>query len=384
MKRKALILALLALPLVAHAAPSDELAKTKAEIKASEETQKKIAVDQENVEAELTEIQEKLVKAAAQIEANDAQLAEAEKKMKALEAELAAKEKAFIASKKKLDGLSRMAIRLSRTPPQAMVLMPADGRERIQAAHALAIISAEIRTRSQLIEKEMAALNELKIKVADDKARTEKIRNANKENKKTYEAALKNRKQLQAKLAQNRAAEEAKVAALAKKARSLEELITSLEREAKKPKKPERNVVSDSSISGETGKLRDIERAKGKLRVPASGRVVTSFNEKDATGNPSKGITISTRGGSPVVAPYDAEVAYTGTFLNYGKLVILKHSGDHHTLLAGVGRIDVKNGDFLLEGEPIGAMDGGDGRKLYVELRDHNQTVDPAKWMRGL
>ncbi len=86
-----------------------------------------------------------------------------------------------------------------------------------------------------------------------------------------------------------------------------------------------------------------------------------------------------------MTAPFDGEVVYTGPFLNYGQLVIIRHSDDFHTLLAGLVKIDVNVGQFLLEGEPIGAMGESDsGNRLYVELRHKNQPIDPAPWINGL
>lgn len=386
MRLKALLLILCALPAFALAATPDELAKTKAAIKASEEKQAKLAVDQEKVEAELADLQEKLVKSAAQLQANDAQLDQVQKKLKDLEKQQADKQKEFAAKKQKLDGLSRMAIRLSRTPPQAMVLMPADGKNRIQASRALKLISAEMKTQADAIAKDMDNLKILQAKTEEERVKVESIRSANKEEKKSFEAALKNRRQLRDKLASARTQEENKARELAKKAKSMEELMAALDKESRRTQRPGKEVSSGGGISGQAGRLRSFEDAKGKIRVPASGSVVTGYGEKDENGSTSKGIVIATRAAATVVAPFDAEVAYTGTFLNYGKLVILKHGGgggNFHTLLAGLGRIDVKTGDFLLEGEPIGAMDT-DAKRLYVELRENNQTVNPKPWMRGL
>ena len=66
-------------------------------------------------------------------------------------------------------------------------------------------------------------------------------------------------------------------------------------------------------------------------------------------------------------------------------MVIIHHSDNFHTLLAGLQKIDVEVGQFLLEGEPIGAMgDDADEQELYVELRKDNQPIDPAPWMSAL
>ena len=94
---------------------------------------------------------------------------------------------------------------------------------------------------------------------------------------------------------------------------------------------------------------------------------------------------IETPASAGVVAPYDGEVVYAGLFRDYGKMVILRHSGDYHTLLSGMESINVSPGQNLLEGEPIGAMgkSSDDGKpKLYVEMRKSGKAIDPMAWFR--
>jgi septal ring factor EnvC (AmiA/AmiB activator) len=51
-------------------------------------------------------------------------------------------------------------------------------------------------------------------------------------------------------------------------------------------------------------------------------------------------------------------------------------------VLAGLERIDVRPGDELLAGEPVGAMPRiSAGTKLYFELRQNGKGVNPAPWM---
>ena len=165
-------------------------------------------------------------------------------------------------------------------------------------------------------------------------------------------------------------------------------MISSIDKESKQAQVAGKEVKSTAGIAGKRGKLRDILDAKGDLRMPISGRMVLAYGQKDSSNDTSKGIKIAARGHATVIAPYDAEVAYSGVFLNYGKLVILKHRAsngdDFHTLLAGLDTIDVKTGEFLLEGEPIGAMSDGETTRLYVELRKNNQPFNPVGWIKGL
>lgn len=388
MWRSAFLLLFL-LPLAAQASPKDELVKTQAALKASRIAQEKLERQQQKLEKELTDLQKKLVRAAAMVQKNDAALDQAERKLQQLSHDVVQKEKDFSAKRQKLDGLSRIAIRLSRTPPQAMVLMPTDGRNRLQAANALARITADIKMQAKEIQRDMAALEILKTQMEEDKRQAEKMRDAHQEEKKTFEIALKARKMLRDKLSASKTQEENKSAELAKKASSLKDFINALNNEEDTTSRAvgKKEVVSTGGVVGSRGAMRLFENARGRIRIPVSGRVVLGYGDRDGSDS-SKGLKIATSGGATVVAPFDAEVAYSGTFLHYGRLVILKHHSapgrDFHTLLSGLSQIDVKAGDFLLEGEPIGAMSGKENQQLYVELRENNQPVNPKQWMRGL
>jgi septal ring factor EnvC (AmiA/AmiB activator) len=72
--------------------------------------------------------------------------------------------------------------------------------------------------------------------------------------------------------------------------------------------------------------------------------------------------------------------------------LIIEHGGGYHTVLAGLDRVDAVVGQWLLAGEPVGAMAAagapqatGDasasGRpKLYLELRRNGLPIDPVPW----
>ncbi len=368
---------------IAFAASSDELAKTKQAIEQAQAQQEKTKSEQKNVAKELTELQKKLVRSAANLQQNEKELGDVELKLRALADELTLREKKLVLQKEKLDGLSRIAIRLSRTPPSAMVLMPGDGSKRLQAASALSVLTKDMKAEAEAIHAQLDAMKVLQDDLAAKKEKAEAMRDALKVESKAFETALKERRKLHEKLAGEQNKQAQMVAKLAKKAADLESLIESIE-QAPKSSDAEKEVASEEGVFGSHGTLRSFAAAKGKIRLPASGKLVGRFGGADAANDTSKGIKIETRANATVVTPYDAEVAYRGPFLNYGQLVILKHRGDYHTLLAGFTRIDVKVGDFLLEGEPIGAMGEGSGRKLYVELRENNIPVNPASWMRGL
>jgi len=132
------------------------------------------------------------------------------------------------------------------------------------------------------------------------------------------------------------------------------------------------------------------EQAKGTLRLPAQGRQVHGFGDADAAGTTLKGISLQTREEARITAPADGWVVYAGPFRSYGQLLIINAGGGYHLLLAGMSRIDVSLGQFVLAGEPIAVMgsaaaSGSSGEDssspvLYVEFRKDGRPIDPGPW----
>jgi septal ring factor EnvC (AmiA/AmiB activator) len=95
------------------------------------------------------------------------------------------------------------------------------------------------------------------------------------------------------------------------------------------------------------------------------------------------GITFVTQGGAQVVAPADAEVLFAGPYHKTGQVLILEMAGGYDLVLAGLDRVNVRVGDELLAGEPVGIMPSGrTGAKLYFELRRNGKGTSPAPWLR--
>src|SRR6185437_2507444 len=119
--------------------------------------------------------------------------------------------------------------------------------------------------------------------------------------------------------------------------------------------------------------LRPFSQARGKMLMPAAGTMTLRFGEDDKYGLPSKGISLATRPGAQVVAPFDGRVEFAGPFRGYGQILIMEHGDGYHSLLAGLERVECVVGQWLVAGEPVGVMPSGDRDDpvLYLELRRH-------------
>jgi septal ring factor EnvC (AmiA/AmiB activator) len=136
--------------------------------------------------------------------------------------------------------------------------------------------------------------------------------------------------------------------------------------------------------------VRPFDEVKGSLRLPAQGRQTRRFGDKDAGGATLQGLSLRTREEARVTAPADGWVVYSGPFRSYGQLLIINAGGGYHILLAGMSRIDVSPGQFVLAGEPIAVMGNGTapGNRgehnsrpvLYVEFRKDGRPIDPGPW----
>ncbi|MBD3660928.1 MAG: peptidoglycan DD-metalloendopeptidase family protein, partial [Arenibacter algicola] len=132
-----------------------------------------------------------------------------------------------------------------------------------------------------------------------------------------------------------------------------------------------------------------ISKARGRLPFPVVGRVVGLYGQPLEGNMTRKGLSVDTRPGAQVIAPFDGTVAFAGPFRGYGQLLIIDHGEGYHSLLAGLGRIDVSMGLAVLAGEPVAIMPGGEGSSggdggesvLYVEFRRDNQPFNPLPWL---
>jgi len=189
------------------------------------------------------------------------------------------------------------------------------------------------------------------------------------------------------------AQESAKAAELAAQATSLNGLIASLETEIESAQQAaeaarlaeiERKKQEDARIAAgrkfeKNDAFSDLGRiapaisfvaAKGLLPLPVEGPQLASFGQNDGAGDKTRGIS----------------------FRSYGQLLIMNAGQGYHIVLAGMEKINVQPGQFVLVGEPIGTMgaqriastglvDVNTTKPiLYVEFRKDGNSIDPTPW----
>jgi septal ring factor EnvC (AmiA/AmiB activator) len=127
---------------------------------------------------------------------------------------------------------------------------------------------------------------------------------------------------------------------------------------------------------------------RGQLATPVAGTVTRGFGVATDAG-PTTGISYQAAPGARVVSPCAGRAVFAGPFRSFGLLLIVDCGDDYHIVLSGFDRLDARVGQSLQAGEPVGVMPDWNPRTaverplLYVELRQGDQPVNPAPFLRA-
>jgi len=366
------------------AAPSEkELEKVRKEILLQQNVKDEMKKKADAIEAEIMDHRQKMIKAAKTIQ-------EYEEKISAYEIELEELQKRYIFLGKKLKNHNEQIINivaamenLSLHPLDTMIFMPMTPTEILRSG---IILREAVPMVKNSAEKVVADLNEVKElrKIIENQYREIKISSRKLNEKSAYmDSLLKHKRQLQKKFEDKSIEAEKKSSELAQKASDLKELLDRLNEEKQRRKKElaakgnKNNLPKNNEIFADS----NFAKALGQLPYPIRGNIIKRYGETNETGMQNRGVTIKGRKGARVIAPYDGTVLFSGPFRGYGEMVIIDHSENYMTLLAGMERIDISVGQALLAGEPVGVMSSTEEPTLYMEIRRDGHPVNPLPWL---
>ncbi len=297
--------------------------------------------------------------------------------------------------------------RMGLNPPPAILVRPDDALASVRSAVLLGAVVPEMRAETRILIVDLKELGRVRTSIVKEQEQLTATRNEQAEEKRRLTLLLDEKSKLQSGSETELAAERKKAEELAAKATTLKELIASIETEmsavnkaAEAARQAEQKRLADGleradRLSPDQNRLStrvDFASLKGRLGLPATGKITRHFGEADGLGGTSLGDTLETVPAATVTAPVDATVLYAGQFRSYGQLLILDAGGGYHMVLAGLGRTNVSQKQFVLAGEPIGAMGeqlvasaasielGTGAPVLYIELRKDGKPVNPAPW----
>ncbi|MCA9509140.1 MAG: LysM peptidoglycan-binding domain-containing M23 family metallopeptidase [Myxococcota bacterium] len=115
---------------------------------------------------------------------------------------------------------------------------------------------------------------------------------------------------------------------------------------------------------------------------PLRGTVTSRYGRRRR--GPHEGIDIAAPRGTDVVAAEAGKVIHVGRMGDYGKLVVVKHSGNFRSVYAHLDRYHVREGSFVEKGERIaevGRTGNASGPHLHFEIRELDRPRDPMLYL---
>ena len=293
--------------------------------------------------------------------------------------------------------------RIGHQPPPALLVRPEDALQALRSAITLGAVVPEMRAQADALASDLADLSRVRKDIASERERLSRDLALLGREQLRMNVLIDERQNKQAATEQALNAERARAADLAHQVDNLKDLIAKLEsglNNATRAARAESRSIEQDATRPDLAALKDPGRmapavafaaTRGHLRLPVNGVKIREFGASDGVGGTQKGLSIAARAGAQITAPCDGWVVYAGPFRSYGQLLILNAGGGYHVLLAGMERISVDLGQFVLTGEPVAVMGGGSPESaavvtrsmqpvLYVEFRKDGTPIDPSPW----
>jgi septal ring factor EnvC (AmiA/AmiB activator) len=400
-------------PTPAQQAPSPEAIKQREqELEATREQQKKAAEQQQKLKADIavigqdrSKLNQQLIEIAAQVRGVETRIGEAEAGLRPLNSREQQVRASLDSRRAEIIEVLAALQRAGRRTPPALLVRPEDALQSLRTAMLLGSVVPELRGRAERLASDLGELVTLRQKIATERDALALDRDKLNDDQVKLAALVDERQRKQSAIERDMEAEGARAIVLSRQVDSLQGLIAKLEQDLKSAAK----AAATASLKGSPvtpngkpnlGALKDPARlspaiafasAKGLLALPVNGGKIRDFGGSDGAGGVEKGISLATRAGAQVTTPCDGWVVYAGPFRSYGQLLILNAGGGYHVLIAGMERISVNIGQFVLTGEPVATMGStsqvasilaatASQPVLYVEFRKDGTPIDPGPW----
>ena len=363
------------------------------------ETEAAIKREIEQIGADRRKLNQDLIDTAGRIRGVEAQVAATETRLKSLDGNELGIRKSLEGRRAVIGEVLAALQRIGHHPPPALIASPEDALQSVRTAMLLGAVLPEMRHEVEALANDLTNLLDVRKKIAGerDRLKTEVASLGDERTRMTALVGERQKQQAEREKALN--AERARASQLAHQVDNLKDLIAKLEqgldpairaaREAGRGDK--RSAMSALRDPGRLAPAVSFASLRGQVPIPVNGVKLKEFGVPDGVGGVEKGVSIATRTGAQVTAPADGWVVYAGPFRSYGQLLILNAGNGYHILLAGMERISVDLGQFVLTGEPVAVMGNGShiaailatGSSqpvLYIEFRKDGVPVDPGPW----
>ena len=404
-------------PAAAQTAPpavasADAIKQREQELEAARAEQKNAAELRQRLQAEISAIgqdrsklNQQLIDTATKVRAVETSIADAEARLRPLDSREGQVRASLDSRRSDIVEVLAALQRAGRRTPPALLVRPEDALQSLRTAMLLGAVVPELRGRAEKLAGDLGELVALRRQIATERDKLALDRDRLKDDQLRMSALIDERQRKQAAVEKDMEAEGARAVALSKQVDGLQGLIAKMEQDLKTAAKAAATATMQGTPALVNGKpnpalFKDASRqspaiafasARGLFAYPVNGSKIRDFGASDGAGGAEKGISLAARAGAQVTTPCDGWVVYAGPFRSYGQLLILNAGGGYHVLIAGMERISVNIGQFVLTGEPVATMGKtsqvasilaatASQPVLYVEFRKDGTPIDPGPW----
>jgi len=379
-----------------------ELEAAREKERTSAENQAKLRREIDTLAADRSALNQQLIDTAARVRDLEANIEATQARLKPLDEQEAVLRKSLDERRAGVVEILAVLQRVGHQPPPALFIQPEDALQAVRTAITLGAMVPSMRAEVDALAGKLADLVRVRKGIVSERERLAHDLDALGRDQLRLSLLIDERQKKEAASAEALDAERARASDLAREVDTLKNLIAKLEAglpAASRAARTEARASEGDATRPDLAALKDPGRlapavafaaTRGHLRWPVNGVKISDFGAADGVGGTQKGLSIAARAGAQITSPCDGWVVYAGTFRSYGQLLILNAGGGYHVLLAGMERISVDLGQFVLTGEPVAVMGGGAQVSaaatkskqpvLYVEFRKDGTPIDPSPW----
>jgi septal ring factor EnvC (AmiA/AmiB activator) len=380
---------MLSVDAIAAESAKESLENTIEALESSQDQQEELQTKRTRNAEELASLQRQSLGFAQEIRALENRIALRNQSLTKLETDITTKEASLKSRREEIASLLYGIIRMQRLPRQFVIASPGEADDLLRTASALSVSFNATEQAASNLQGELKNLAELKEEAAEARQELDEEKKQLAEKMTDLNSAMKERQTVQRQVDSDLEKLKSQITNLSEKSSSLKELIEQLDREQAlfqalgapraKPK------PSAPSSKTEEVKTAAFTKQKGNLAYPVAGELLHRYGQRKGPNEKYNGHVVRTGAGAMVTAPHAGRIVFADHFMDYGKMVIIQHDNNYHTVLAGLDVIRGEPGQELAVGEPVGVMGNTlNERELYLEVRKNSKAIDPAAWMGNL
>ncbi|WP_203413778.1 murein hydrolase activator EnvC family protein [Entomobacter blattae] len=283
-------------------------------------------------------------------------------------------------------------IRLSLYPDDMLLLAPLPPEKSVSALLALNSLSHYIEQLSKTIQEQKQGIINLENDLVSKKTELNRLKQ-----QQSLQKTILDQKAIQAKKQEERSqmiAEQATkdVDTATRKASSLQEAITAIDKIQAEAQRQLQEEIERAKKNREKQKemaararAKSLEAGNGSgvslnKKAVSSAKRDTAPNDDTAETKTAPGLNRHMAPSTPVKAPCNGHVDFSGPFRSYGNMVILNCGKSYRFILAGMGSILTQTGASISKNQTIGQMPSA-ASSLFIQLRHGQKIINPSPFL---